>query len=121
MKNFYELVAINPQMLVVHTVVKITGFGTAVVQLNDKTLLLSESMMYLNILEPLKFQITVSGGCTAEVLKFTIDSVDVLRYQHLATPPGTAVTSTWCIDIPEPFYRWYHRVSGQGWLLTPKN
>ena len=26
---------------------------------------------------------------------------------------------TWTLDIKEPFYRWRHRVTGQGWLLEP--
>ena len=26
---------------------------------------------------------------------------------------------TWIMEISEPFYRWWHRVSGQGWLLEP--
>jgi len=25
----------------------------------------------------------------------------------------------WIIRLPEPFYRWWHRASGQGWLLEP--
>ena len=42
----------------------------------------------------------------------TVDGVEVLpKYQHLA--------NNGVLTISEPFYRWYHRVSGQGWLLTP--
>ena len=26
---------------------------------------------------------------------------------------------TWRLDLTEPFYRWRHRVTGQGWLLEP--
>lgn len=25
----------------------------------------------------------------------------------------------WSLNIPEPFYRWHHRITGQGWLLEP--
>ena len=25
----------------------------------------------------------------------------------------------WSLSIPEPFYRWQHRITGQGWLLQP--
>jgi hypothetical protein len=43
----------------------------------------------------------------------TVDGEEILpKYQHLAV--GGKLT------IPEPFHRWYHRVSGQGWLLTPQ-
>jgi len=42
----------------------------------------------------------------------TIDNIEVLpKYWHLSTH-GT-------LTISEPFYNWYHRASGQGWLLTP--
>lgn len=41
-----------------------------------------------------------------------IDGIQVLpKYKHLSDN-GVLV-------IPEPFYCWYHRVSGQGWLLKP--
>ena len=43
----------------------------------------------------------------------TVDDIEILpRYQHLAVDGK--------LTIPEPFYRWYHRVSGQGWLLKPQ-
>lgn len=42
----------------------------------------------------------------------SIDGIEVLpRYWHLVQD-GQLV-------INEPFYCWYHTVSGQGWLLTP--
>ena len=27
----------------------------------------------------------------------------------------------WTLTIPEPFYIWRHRITGQGWLLNPKS
>ena len=43
----------------------------------------------------------------------TVDGAEILpKYQHLAVDEK--------LTISEPFYRWYHRVSGQGWLLTPQ-
>jgi hypothetical protein len=43
----------------------------------------------------------------------TVDGEEILpKYQHLVVDGK--------LTIPEPFYRWYHRVSGQGWLLTPQ-
>jgi len=41
-----------------------------------------------------------------------VDGIEILpRYSYLGTD-GKLV-------IDQPFYRWYHQVSGQGWLLTP--
>lgn len=43
----------------------------------------------------------------------SVDGIEVLpRYQYLALDQK--------LTINEPFYRWFHRVSGQGWLLTPQ-
>ena len=43
----------------------------------------------------------------------TIDGIEVLpKYSYLV--------DNGVLTIPEPFYRWYHRVSGQGWLLEPQ-
>lgn len=42
-----------------------------------------------------------------------IDGIEILpRYRYL--------TANDQLTIAEPFYCWYHRVSGQGWLLTPQ-
>lgn len=43
----------------------------------------------------------------------TVDGIEVLpRYQYLAVDNK--------LTISEPFYRWYHRASAQGWLLEPQ-
>ena len=42
----------------------------------------------------------------------TVDGIEVLpRYQHMA--------KNGVLHIDQPFYCWYHTVSGQGWLLQP--
>jgi hypothetical protein len=42
-----------------------------------------------------------------------VDGVEILpRYQYLAVDGRLTIT--------EPFYQWYHQVSGQGWLLKPQ-
>lgn len=66
--------------------------------------------------------VCVNGICYTEDLLSTlsfnandivyIDNVEILpKYRYLAHDQN--------LSINEPFYRWYHRVSGQGWLLTP--
>jgi len=43
----------------------------------------------------------------------TVDGIEVLpRYRYLSVDNA--------LQISEPFYCWYHRVSGQGWLLQPQ-
>jgi hypothetical protein len=42
-----------------------------------------------------------------------VDGIEVLpRYRHLANDNT--------LQISEPFFQWYHKVSEQGWLLTPQ-
>jgi hypothetical protein len=70
----------------------------------------------------LKLDIVVNGKTLSaglhEVLVFDaddtviIDNIEILpKYQYLVDNGK--------LTISEPFYRWYHRLSGQGWLLTP--
>jgi len=70
----------------------------------------------------LKLNVVVNGTATdanlLDLLIFdvndivTVDSIDVLpKYSYLAINGQ--------LTINEPFYRWYHGVSAQGWLLTP--
>lgn len=43
----------------------------------------------------------------------TVDGIEILpRYSYLA--------HNGVLSISEPFYRWYHHTSGQGWLLIPQ-
>jgi len=72
-----------------------------------------------------KLELTVSVNGVESVaelhsaLKFSttdtvlIDGVEILPKYSYMSNNGT-------LEINEPFYRWYHRVSGQGWLLEPQ-
>lgn len=42
----------------------------------------------------------------------TIDNIEVLpKYNYLAKDN--------VLTIDQPFYQWYHKITGQGWLLIP--
>lgn len=68
---------------------------------------------------------------TAVIIEsLTIDGFDIIPgFAHLAhyeNERGIAdptsylgFNGSWTLDILEPFYRWRHRVTGQGWLLDP--
>jgi hypothetical protein len=70
----------------------------------------------------LKLDVVVNGTATAVDLydnlifdtndTVVIDGVEVLPQYHYLAANGT-------LTINEPFYQWYHRISAQGWLLTP--
>jgi len=43
----------------------------------------------------------------------SVDGIEILpKYSYLA--------NNGVLTIPEPFYHWLHRVTGQGWLLMPQ-
>lgn len=48
----------------------------------------------------------------ADVQSVTIDGMEVLDF-------GYRDQGMWRMTLHEPFYRWRHRVTGQGWLLEP--
>ena len=70
----------------------------------------------------LKLNVVVNGKATDANLHdnlifdahdtVTVDGVEILPRYHYLISNGN-------LTITEPFYNWYHRVSGQGWLLTP--
>ena len=45
-------------------------------------------------------------------IKISVDGMDVIDF-------GYWNHNTWIMKLDEPFYRWRHRVTGQGWLLEP--
>jgi hypothetical protein len=70
----------------------------------------------------LKLNVVVNGIATTANLHdnlifnaddtVTVDDVEILpQYRYLSV--------NGMLTISEPFYNWYHRVSAQGWLLTP--
>jgi hypothetical protein len=68
---------------------------------------------------------------TALIIEYVlIDGLEVMpKLEHLAvhhneknhTVPTCYLgfNGIWSLHITEPFYRWYHRATAQGWLLEP--
>lgn len=74
-----------------------------------------QPVMYFGLLEDLSFCCQVKSGAI-EIAKIIINDQEVMPiYQHLSAPPTSWVTQNWALDIPGPFYPWYHRITGQGW------
>ena len=91
----------------------------------------------LNILESINLRIFVQGkdyskdSQSAVLIKSVrIDDFDIIpnwtqlavyNNDHNYTDPTTHLgfNGEWQYNIPEPFYQWKHKITGQGWLLTP--
>lgn len=143
MKNFSELLATD---LNLDFKLELTPFHSALdvsVCINGQTVyddLLAKDFKYatqLSLLNPISIRICIQGkdyaldSQSAVLLKtIKIDDFDLIpNWTHLSsykndhnyTEPTTHLgfNGEWQLDIPEPFYRWKHKITGQGWLLTP--
>ena len=105
------------------------GRGTSMfeVYVNDMVPILSSIVFEVEILNK---DYNSDSDSAIEVLDITVDGIQLLpefvRYSTYFndknwTEPTTHLgfNGTWQFIIPEPFWRWYHKVSGQGWLLKP--
>ena len=85
----------------------------------------------LLVLVKLKNKVYSSESETAVVLnQLSIDGFDIIpNFTHLAqyhndhdfTEPTSYIgfNGEWKLEIPQPFYQWHHKVTGQGWLFRP--
>jgi hypothetical protein len=144
MKNFLDLLDINPtiEVKIVLTPVTDNGFPTAIIRYNNVIVSnynLKETattiIENLNILDPFKISIELAHKTYDEKLEtaiiinsLTIDNFEIVpNYTQLAayindhnnTNPTNYLgfNGIWELDIPMPFYQWLHGVQGQGWLI----
>ena len=67
----------------------------------------------------LKCTVFESNGGAVEIKLLAINGQEVLpKYQYLAQPSTAWIDQegTWEFTIDQPFYPWFHQISGQGWL-----
>lgn len=145
MKNFYELLAIKKKIDISLTIVPAidTQFPKIKIKINEKCLyenIVKETIIVehkIELLENLDIKIQLydkdynkSQKVAATVQSLKIDLFEIIpQWTHLAIykngqsamqPTNDLVfNSTWNLKINEPFYRWKHRITGQGWLLEP--
>lgn len=53
------------------------------------------------------------GTTNAWLIKVTVDGIDITRFLPVPKSPSEIV------EIPGPFYQWWHQQSGKGWLIHP--
>ena len=145
MKNFYELLDIKKKIDISLTIIPMidTQFPRIKININENCLynnFVKETITVehrLELLENLDIKIQLydqehnkSKKIAATVKSLLIDLFEIIpQWTHLATyQNGQGATqptdhlefnSTWNLKINEPFYRWKHRITGQGWLLEP--
>ena len=126
-QNFSQLTAIDGQgLLKVRVAMKAHGNVKFTVQVNDHTttsIVDSDATHYFDLLESVTVKIRLEtfeeGTSGAEITNLSINGLEVIpRYRHLANKPTTYLDfyDEWVLEIPAPFYVWYHEISGQGWI-----
>jgi hypothetical protein len=145
MKTFSDLLDIDPKidLCVIFEPVSLNGHPVLCLSINNEIVVrdvLEKPITYrcqLNLLDPIQLIIGMEHKvyCADKETAIIIKSVNIDGFEivpdwtHLAiyqndhdngSPTSyLGFNGTWRLDIPEPFYRWRHRVTGQGWLLEP--
>jgi hypothetical protein len=123
-KTFSDLTAINTgRKLHAHMSLRRHGRTVSQVKINGWVINVDKVLFEFDLLDSLKFEINLldfdEGTSGIEIEQFSINGLEVLpKYQHLASKPTNYIDKlgTWCLEIPSPFYVWYHQVIGQGWI-----
>lgn len=124
MKNFSDITDIETVgALAVELEYQLHGRCVACVQLNGQDIGSSKSLVMVNLLDPITLKINLlefnEGTSGLEIIKFAVNGLEVLpKYQHLANKSTNYIDfyDKWCMEIPTPFYVWYHKITGQGWI-----
>jgi len=145
MKNFYELLDIKKQINISLTIVPVidTEFPKVKISINEnclyndslkKTITIKYKIQLLENLD-IKIQLHDKNYKKFQKLAVTIKSLKIDLFEIV--PQWTQLASyendqdfgqptnylgfngIWNLKINEPFYRWRHRITGQGWLLEP--
>lgn len=145
MKTFLDLLATDPKIDFSIALEPVAHNGVPVFWIMINGRVIAEGALEhsikthcnLNLLDPIRLEIGMKHKqyCvdkeTAVILRsVSIDGFEIVpNWTHLAVYENDhnnrlptsylGFNGTWTLDIAEPFYRWRHHVTGQGWLLEP--
>jgi hypothetical protein len=123
-QNFSVVTDIEPvHALKVEIEYKTHGNCIAYVILNGYRIEHPKAMISVNLFDPIQLRINLlefnEGNSGLEIVKFTVNGLEILpKYRHLANKSTTYIDTydEYVLEIPSPFYTWYHEISGQGWI-----
>ena len=123
MKTFLDLLDINTDKLL-HVKVTLSQHGSVEYMFTINGVPTTE--LKVPLLDSIVLEcrvVSVSDHSNITIERIEINGLEVMpKYLHLSEPASNFLNNTgvWQLVISEPFYRWYHRVTGQGWLLEPQ-
>lgn len=124
-QNFSDLTAIDTvQVLTIELRYKVHGHCLATICVNDIWYAESgRATITANLFDPISLSVDLvefrEGDSGIELEYFGINGLEILpKYQQLANKPTNYIDfyEQWRLDIPAPFYAWYHQISWQGWI-----
>ena len=143
MKNFYDQQDTNLNIRVTLSPIKDKDFPDILLKINTVVLyegILTENTSFKHqwpLMDIFKISLELknknyksSSNTAVSINSLKIDDFDVVpMWTQLAKYSNdsnvTAPTNylgfngKWSLEITEPFYRWQHKITGQGWLLKP--
>lgn len=122
MNSFSDILDINTNdQLQVQLIIVPHGNIQYRMQLNGHEILDTTSTHKLDLFSAIHLKCTIfdANAGALEIRLLSVNGIEVLpKYQHLSTPPTAWLdrNGTWEFAMLQPFYPWYHEISGQGWL-----
>lgn len=118
MQTFSDITAIDTSLqLVVELELKVYD-AEYTAQLNGVNVVAPSTRFLFDLLSPIDFTIALTSG-KLEIAKLTINDLEVLPLYLNQAAPQTNFLDTptnWRFRIDQPFYQWYHCISGQGFI-----
>ena len=116
MKNFYEVTDIDTSNQLRVDVVLIQHHNAKYVFTVNNAQIINKGTLLFDLLEHMVFRCQVTVGAV-EIKRIEINGKEIMPiYQHLSEPKTSWITDDWCFEINQPFYPWYHEITGQGWI-----
>ena len=122
MNNFSDILDIDIQdQLQVRLVIKVHGTIHYRMRLNGHLISDLDTEYKLGLFSKINLKCLVidANAGAVEVCLLSVNGAEVLpRYQHLVQPPTAWIDreGAWEFTIDQPFYPWFHAISGQGWV-----
>jgi hypothetical protein len=116
MKNFYEVTDIDTSNQLRVEVELVEHHDPIYVFTVNDLPIISKGSLTFDLLEHVIFKCSVTQGAV-EIKLIEINGKQVMPiYLDRAEPKTSWITNTWCFEINQPFYPWYHEITGQGWI-----
>lgn len=124
MKTFSDITGINTRgRLMVELQIVHHGRTVDIITINGRRILRDNVNLAIDLFSPIRLSVLLldfdEGTSGVEIKSFTVNGLDVLpKYQHCASNQNNYIDKSgmWTLDIPSPFYAWYHYISGQGFV-----